>query len=353
VSADVRGNLIMGMYWGLIVFRYIGAHVPERAMRFLVRLIAGIVFLMLPGKRANVYRNLNVALGAGSQDASPTFAKRVRRLGRHSMRSYGEILLDFAAFDRVVERVRRDTLDTEGWEHVDQVLAAGRGAIFVTAHFGHWDMAAAALAHHSPGKIFAVAETFANRRLNTLVGEIRASYGLSVVPMDNVRQMTRVLRDGNILGILADRPVSSGDGVPVQFFGHRTSFPAGAATLALLARCPIVVGSLRRRSDGSFHGLILPPFEPVRVGTRAQDVAATMQLVVDGLERVIRASPSQWYMFRDMWGAGEIQQAPRSRHWWADTLGTMVRTAISSARRAEAAVQRTIVPVREAWDGQA
>jgi Kdo2-lipid IVA lauroyltransferase/acyltransferase len=336
------------MYWGLIIFRYVGAHVPEPVMRFMARFTAGAVFLMLPAKRANVYRNLSVVLAAGSEEAAPTFAKRIRRLGRHSMHGYGEILLDFAAFDRVVERVRRDTLDTEGWEHVDQVLEAGRGAIFVTAHFGHWDMAAAALAHHSPGKIFAVAETFADRRLNTLVSDIRASYGLGVVPMDNVRQMTRVLRDGNILGILADRPVSSGDGVSVRFFGHRTSFPAGAATLALLARCPILVGSLRRRSDGSFHGLILPPFEPVRGGTRAQDVAATMQLVAGGLERVIRASPSQWYMFRDMWGSSSLQHVPRTNQALVNMLRAPYRAVSIAARRVEAAFNRSPLPVREA-----
>ncbi len=301
------------MYWGLIFFRFVGRHFPDTALRHIARAACSAVFLAMPGKRANVYRNLGVVLTGGTQDPAPTVAKRARRIGRRSMRGYGEILLDFAAFDRVVERVRRDTADTEGWEYVDGALATGRGAIFVTAHFGHWDMAAAALAHHSPGRIFAVAETFKNRRLNRLVSDVRASYGLGVVPMDNVRQMTRVLRDGHILGILADRPLSSGDGVVVRFFGNETSFPAGAATLALLARCPILVGGLRRKANGTFHGLILPPIEPVRSGTRADDVAATMQLVVEGLEKVIRTAPHQWYMFRDMWRTGTVERARRAR----------------------------------------
>jgi lauroyl/myristoyl acyltransferase len=314
-------RLTMAMYWGLIIFRYLGNHVPHQLMRGLARTIAGAVFLALPGKRSNVFRNLAIVLDS-SNHTSAGVTKQVRRLGRRSMRSYGEILLDFAAYDRVVERVRHDTRDTEGWEHVDQALATGRGAVFVTAHFGHWDMAAAALAHHSPGRIFAVAETFKDRRLNALVSNIRASYGLGVVPMDNVRQMTRVLRDGNILGILADRPVSSGDGVTVRFFGHETRFPAGAATLALLARCPILVGSLRTTADGGFHGRILPPLEPVRTGARAEDVAATMQLVADGLERIIRASPHQWYMFRDMWSLSPQGQGQRAsgRRWFERLL---------------------------------
>ena len=60
---------------------------------------------------------------------------------------------------------------------------------------------------------------------------------------------------------------------------------------------------MRQRVDGSFEGEILAPIEPVRTGDREVDVRATMQLVMNALELVIRRSPHQWYMFRPMWPA--------------------------------------------------
>jgi hypothetical protein len=69
---------------------------------------------------------------------------------------------------------------------------------------------------------------------------------------------------------------------------------------------------LRKRSDGSFEGVVLPPIEPVRTGNRDADVRATMQLVVEHLEKIIRRSPHQWYMFRNMWpAAGEAETVKR------------------------------------------
>jgi lauroyl/myristoyl acyltransferase len=98
----------------------------------------------------------------------------------------------------------------------------------------------------------------------------------------------------------------------VTFFGNETRFPAGTAVLALLAKCPILVGSMRRRPDGRFVGTILPPIEPIRSGNRDADVAATMQLVVANLEQIIRQAPHQWYMFRDMWPTAQVSE-PQSR----------------------------------------
>jgi KDO2-lipid IV(A) lauroyltransferase len=275
--------------------------------------LSWLVFFALPAKRANMHRNLRVVLTGSSEYVSSEFERRAKRLAHRSMRSYGQVLADFVMMDRMIPLVQRDTEATPGWEHLDNALAAGRGAIFVTAHYGHWDMAGVAVAHHYPGRTSAVAENFTHGKLNEMVVSQRSSYGLGVVPMDNVRQMSRVLREGKILGILADRPVTSGEGVSVRFFGKETRFPAGAAVLAQLARCPILVGSLRRRPDGRFEGTISPPIMPVRTGNRESDTAATMQLVVEQLEHVIRRSPHQWYMFRDMWPAGQpVRLATRS-----------------------------------------
>jgi KDO2-lipid IV(A) lauroyltransferase len=111
--------------------------------------------------------------------------------------------------------------------------------------------------------------------------------------------------------VLIDRPVTTGDGVTVKMFGRDTILPAGAAALAGMARCPIIPGYLRRRADGRFEGGILPAIEPVRTGNREEDLAATMQQVVAGFETVIRRSPHQWYMFRDMWPtASSVGKSP-------------------------------------------
>jgi KDO2-lipid IV(A) lauroyltransferase len=292
--------------WGLLCARALGRVVPHAALGRLAGLFAALAFVLLPRKRANIQRNLRILLRGNPDRGTPAFERRVRALAWRQMMSYGRVLMDFVLLPQIVSQVHEDTERAPGWEHIDAELAAGRGVVFVTAHFGSWDAAAAAVTKHfPPGTVYAVAEPFANPDLDTLVTRERTETGLGIVPMDDVRRMVRVLRAGHVLGVLVDRPVSSGDGVQVQMFGRPTALPAGAAALALMARCAIVPGYLRRRADGSFEGAILPKIEPVRTGNREADLAATMQLVANSLERIIRRSPHQWYMFRDMWPASE------------------------------------------------
>jgi KDO2-lipid IV(A) lauroyltransferase len=292
----------MIVYWILRLFRALCRVLPARVADGIAAQIGLVAYLALPAKRANMKRNLRIVLGAHPADQRPALQRQVDRLARRSMIAYAISLLDFFRLPRVLPQLLRDTEQAQGWEHIDGVLASGRGAIFATAHFGHWDLAGAAVARHCPpGVMHAVAEPFANARLDALVTGDRAAYGLDAIPMDDVRRMMRVLREGKVLGVLMDRPLDGDEGVVVRFFGHEARIPAGVATLAVLARVPILPGYLWKRPDGRFEGGILPPIEPPRTGDRARDIQHTTQQVVHELERIIRRAPHQWYMFRDMW----------------------------------------------------
>ncbi|MER3406075.1 MAG: hypothetical protein C4289_13675, partial [Chloroflexota bacterium] len=194
----------------------------------------------------------------------------------------------------------------------------GKGVIFVSGHFGNWDVGAAFLARTF--KVTVVADTFKPPRLNELVQGIRRHSGIDVIDVDGAaRKLFRVLRRNQIVGLLIDRPVDS-SGVEVIFFGQRTNMPAGAAALALKTSAVVVPMGMWRNPDNSYSGMIAPPIVPVSTGNVEQDVQALMQLVfrlgalafgyiVQGLEGIIRLHPDQWYMFRPMWPNAPFQPA--------------------------------------------
>lgn len=303
-------------YWFVRLTTALARHLPDRLAASLATWAGILAYLVLPAKRRNMKHNLRVVLGAR---VAAVDERRVTRLARRSMAAYAGNLMGFFRMPHLLERVFRDTAYVEGWEHLDRVLAEGRGVIFASLHFGHWDLAGAALARHCPpGSMFAVAEPFADARLDALVTARRAAYGLGAVRMDDTRQMLRVLRSGKVLGLLVDRPLQGDEGVSVRFFGMETRIPAGAATLAFLAKCPILPGFLMEDRRGRFHGGILPPIEPQRTGNRAHDIQTTMQHVVEALEEVVARSPHQWYMFRPMW------PVPQQASWATRALSMML-----------------------------
>jgi lauroyl/myristoyl acyltransferase len=303
-------------YWFVRLTTALVHRLPDRLAAFLAAWAGILAYLVLPVKRRNMKHNLRVILGAR---VAAVDERRITRLARRSMAAYAGNLLGFFRMSRLLPRVFRDTAYVEGWEHLDRLLAEGRGVIFASLHFGPWDLAGAVLARHCPpGTMFAVAETFADVRLDALVTARRAAYGLGAVRMDDTRQMLRLLRSGKVLGLLVDRPLEGEEGVSVRFFGVETRIPAGAATLALLAKCPILPGFLMQDRRGRFHGGILPPIEPQRTGNRAHDIQTTMQRVVEALEEVVARSPHQWYMFRAMW------PLPERPSWVTRALSTVL-----------------------------
>ena len=343
----------MFTYRLLILLRALARLLPSRLVQRVAASVSFLTFLAMPEKRANVERNLAIMLGDSVEGASIKLRRRVKQLARKSMASYGGVLVDFLAFEALLPGAARDTELTPGFDQIERLIASGRGAVFASPHFGHWDMAGAVLAQRFPGKIAAVAERFSNPHIEKLVVAQREGCGLEIVPMENVRQMTRVLRAGRVLGILADRPVAGDEGVQVRFFGKVARLPAGVATLAMLARCPIMVGSLHRREDGHFEGIVMPAIEPVRTGDKSADIAATMQIVAEHLEAVIRRSPHQWYMFRNMWPEA-LDRLPSPGPWrnWRMALvpailGSAALANVIRVRRAETA-ELAAMPAGEA-----
>src|SRR5579871_4462275 len=99
----------MLMYLGMVAYRRLGRLVPEPLLRLLGVLLAVCAYLGLPGKRANMRRNLRIVLTGSPQPGSPRQEQRVRRLARHSMYAYVRTLFDFMALPEMLPRLYADT----------------------------------------------------------------------------------------------------------------------------------------------------------------------------------------------------------------------------------------------------
>jgi phosphatidylinositol dimannoside acyltransferase len=108
------------------------------------------------------------------------------------------------------------------------------------------------------------------------------------------------LRSGHVLALLADRDIE-GNGVEVEFFGERTTLPAGPATLALRTGCPLVPAAAYLR--GRQHHIVARPPMPIeRRGPRLRDdVARITQALANELEALIGVAPEQWHVQQPNW----------------------------------------------------
>ena len=105
---------------------------------------------------------------------------------RSSFRNFGKYVIDFIHFlDSTPEEVRRRIVFDDELDRINAVMAEKKGVIFITLHYGNWDMGAAGLsAYGFPVNV--IAETFPHPAMNALVQGSRRHLGMKVTPMEKV-----------------------------------------------------------------------------------------------------------------------------------------------------------------------
>jgi KDO2-lipid IV(A) lauroyltransferase len=287
----------------LIIF--IGRPVPTRVGYFVAPIIADICYIFYRGGRRALYENLSRVLDT-------TDRRVLGRYARRSLRNFSKYVVDFIHFYAMTAEDIRRRIVFDDFERLNAAVAEGKGIIFVTLHFGNWDMGAAGLAAYGY-PIDAIAETFELPAMNELVQGYRRRLGMKIIPMERIGPgVLRALRRGDILALLIDVP-APGASVAVDFFGAVAEVPAGPARLALRTGARVIPAVLAREPG---HDELIRPildydvhFE--RTGDEERDARELTQQIMSSLERFIRQYPDQWFMFRPLWPATQPAHKPR------------------------------------------
>jgi KDO2-lipid IV(A) lauroyltransferase len=98
--------------------------------------------------------------------------------------------------------------------------------------------------------------------------------------------------------------------VDVEFFGERTTMPAGAVTLAERTGAVLLpVGCFFAAGKGH-EFLVRPPLTlPEGDGDREARVTAGVQALALELEQIIREDPAQWHLFQPNWPSDRVGDA--------------------------------------------
>jgi lauroyl/myristoyl acyltransferase len=194
----------------------------------------------------------------------------------------------------------------EGWEHLREGLARKRGVIFVSIHFGNFDLGGARIANDV--KLNVIADDLTNQRLMDLLVGNRSHKNITIhSPIGAAKKVLGALRRNEMVGLMMDlgpRADAFGN-VEADFFGTPTRFPSVAANLARVSGAPILVTAVVRERDNTFRGIALPLIAVERTREAAEDIQRATQAIADGLERFVREWPDQWYIFRPMWPSAQ------------------------------------------------
>jgi lauroyl/myristoyl acyltransferase len=276
---------------------------PEPVASAACRLVALVLTAARADARQMYGRHLRRALGPDLTESE------VRVWTRRAFLAYSRYWMEGARLAAVPPAViRARMVPPQGMEHLERGMAAGRGVIMALPHVGSWEWGGAWLALVGY-PMTSVAEPLEPPELYQYFVDQRERMGLQILEMGpgTGAALLKTLRAGKLVGLLCDRDIV-GNGIEVEFFGERTTFPSGPATLALrtgAALLPTVVYS----GPGRNHtAVIRPPLPTERTTTLRADVTRVTQHLAYELETFIRRAPDQWHLFQPNWPSDE----PRS-----------------------------------------
>lgn len=268
---------------------------PLRASMWVGRLFGRLAYLLAGGLRRTGLRNLELAFPEMPE------AERRRAL-RNSMDGLGRQLGLFSHLPRLTPEQIGELVEYDGIEILHEAKRRGRGIIFLTAHLGSWEILSFAhSALHEP--ISFMVRRLDNRRVEELVDRTRTRFGnRSIDKKMAARTALKLLRDGGILGILADLNTQPNEGVFVPFFGLPACTTSGIAVLALRTDAsviPVVAPWDERKRRYVFRGS--PVVELVRTGDHERDVETNTARFAAAIEQQIRKYPDQWLWIHKRW----------------------------------------------------
>lgn len=142
------------------------------------------------------------------------------------------------------------------------------------------------------------------RKTNQVLYAINPALAVDIIGLGRPGSMIAVserLKQGYLVGILADRTLDSERQLTIPFFGQPARFPVGPFRMAAILRAPIVfMAALYRGGDRyDVHFDLIEEPDPTAASEHA--IEATMRRYVARLEDHCRSAPYNWFNFYEFW----------------------------------------------------
>ena len=219
---------------------------------------------------------------------------------RGAFRHFGRLLFELLKFSTLTDEQMLRRVEFEGEERVRSAYAQGRGVLFVTGHFGYWELQA--LVHGLKLQPMSVmARALDNPALHRLLERMRTRTGNGVIyRQGTLRRAMRVLQDGQGVGILIDQHIQSRDAIHVDFFNRPAATTPIVAALALRTGARIVPLFALPLGHGRYRMIYEHAIEPPPDGTE-DPIHELTQRCTDVLEMYVRRHPDLWLWMHRRW----------------------------------------------------
>jgi len=282
----------------VLVFVRIFSLIPYRLASDIGGFIGRLGYLIDSRHRLIALKNLSMAFPEKDSKNIALIAKMsFKNLGR----SAAEFIHIASHSPDTVYKILNKSVTVEGRDNIDNAIKKGRGVLYLTAHFGNWELLGIVLTTNGC-TLNVIARPLDNRRVDNIITSLRSVTGANVLPKKGVlRDMLKCLKRGEGIGILLDQNSSINEGVFVDFFGQPAATNRGLALIAMKSGASVVPTFIIREDTYKHRVTYLPEIELIRSEEKDNDVISNTQMFTTAIEAFARLYPEQWFWVHRRW----------------------------------------------------
>ena len=289
-------NIEYYAFWCVISFFRI---LPRKLAIYIGALLGDFIYFFIRKLRRPAIINTQIAFPEMSD------AERLN-LVRGSFRNLGRQFAELSQFPKATEESLKNLVDfplsDAQWLRYNKEKENKRGIIFLTPHFGGWEVLAFASSALIGPQSYLV-RRLDNPRLEEMFEKLRGKFGNK--PIDKKKAVLpalKILREGGNIGILPDLNTQQQEGFFVPFFGKMACTTSGVAALAMRTNALVVVfGAIWDYEKKKYVVNIGSILEFEANGDRRKGLEDFTAKFTKEIENLIRKSPEQWFWTHKRW----------------------------------------------------
>ncbi len=243
--------------------------------------LAKLAFIIDTKHKKVIRANLDLSI---KDKISP---RRYESVLRHCHKNLLLVLLQVLRSSRLSIDDLDKSISFENREHVDRALKEGKKIIFVSAHYGNWELGATALsALITPTT--SIHKKMNNGYFDDYLMKSRTKFKMTMAEKRGaIKHLLKALKKGEALSMMVDQNVNPKDGIYIRFLGAKATQTAAPAFLARKFDAliiPLLINTAPEKEN------VITFFEPIvtaKTEDEEKDILESTQAQADVLSKAI------------------------------------------------------------------
>ncbi len=283
----------------LVRFLNLICHIIPTTLALAIGRRLGIIVYWLNSDRRQIgYQNMRAAFCEAK--SSRQIKRMLKSMYARMAETFAEVLCLTKVNDKYIERY----IKIENIENFWKAYKENKGIIFLTAHFGNWELSGI-VSSLKGFPLYVLAREQRMKRLNELINRLRESKGLKVVRKGiTTRYIVKALHEGKIIGMVADQDAGK-NGMIADFFGRPVSTVSGPYRFASKTGA-VILPAFMVRIKGPYHKLVIE--EPLKIEREIKNLLPFIQRYNNLLQSYVRKYYDQWLWLHRRWKSTPLKK---------------------------------------------